>query len=106
PFVAWAELENGVTLYQLARFGEAETLFDRVVTFARSRRFVSLHGRALWLRGLALTQLGQPEEAMEAYSGAITQFERAGEREAVASTASAAANALRLSGEHSSGWSF
>lgn len=106
PFLAWAELENGVTLYQLARFGDAAALFDRVVGFARSRRFVSLHGRALWLRGLALTQLGQPEDAMEAYSGAITQFERAGEREAVASTASAAANALRLSGEHSSGWSF
>jgi CHAT domain-containing protein len=106
PFQLKAQLQIGMALHQLGRHPQALARFSEVRRAAAGRRYVTLHGRAEWLCGLPLTQLGRIEAAVQCYRRARLELAAAGEAENVAALSGTAADTLRRVGEHTEGWAF
>ena len=106
PFASSALAQEGIVLYGLRRFDEAEVRATRATELANRRGYASVLGHAAWVRGVVRTEHGDFETAIPAFESSIRFFEEAAEPTSAAFTANTAAYALRIVGEHERGWSF
>ena len=106
PFALRIELELATVLYQFRQLADARAICERVYAESVRRHYASIAARAQWLQGITLLQSSSFEAALAAYEGAIARYEAIGQRETAAAVANAAADTLRILGEHSRGWSY
>jgi CHAT domain-containing protein len=99
-----AEAQLAMVVFQQRQLDEADRMLAALVTMAQARRYFTLLGRALWLRGLVYTKAWRLPEALGAFQQAAVIFERAGEWDYAVSVYSLTADALRSLGEHHSSW--
>lgn len=106
PFALRLELELATVLYQFRHVADARAISERVYADSVRRHYGSIAARAQWLQGITLLQSSSFEAALAAYDGAIGRYEALGERENAAAVSNAAADTLRILGEHGRGWSY
>jgi CHAT domain-containing protein len=106
PCEAWATIQMAVTHYQNRELDKAARLAQPVKDRALANGFRSLFARTQWLLGLVYMQRQEMEMALPAYDDAMRAYEQAREDENALVVAGAAADALRVMGEHGNGWTF
>jgi len=84
----------------------ALALAGSLIGFGRAHGYTSLLGRAEWLSGTALVGLGRLEDAFGAYKAAIAAYDQARYTEHRLFVRSTTADALRLMGETTLGWTY
>jgi CHAT domain-containing protein len=106
PYVLRADLEMATLVYQQRDVAAARRLCERVLAEARAREYTTIAARAQWLRGITSLQASRFEDALRDYDAAAAAYTNLGEVENAASAASAAADTLRIIGDHTRGWRY
>jgi CHAT domain-containing protein len=106
PFILRVDLELATVLYQFREVAEARAICERVYAEGVREQYGSITARAQWLQGITLLQSSMFEGALAAYDGAIARYEALGQLENAAAVANAAADTLRILGEHGRGWGY
>ena len=104
PFVELVRYHSAIVGYQQRRLIEAKTVLQGVLAKAAARRFAALAARAELLLGMVRLQTEDLERALVHYRTAEDGFRILRETENVANAANAAADTLRLIGQHEAGW--
>jgi CHAT domain-containing protein len=102
PFALRATIFAATGEYYAARQEAALRRLDRMALTlgSRSKRYPVLVGQIGWVRGLILFSRGQTNEALAAYAGALTAFERAREIESRAGIEALIAQTYRVVGQN------
>jgi CHAT domain-containing protein len=103
-FVDRARVRRASTLFQLNRSDEAERLALEVERRSARTAHPSVQAAAAWLAGIAQTQRGAADEALQSYARAQGVLERIGERQDLAGVHTSIANLLRVTGDLANGW--
>jgi CHAT domain-containing protein len=106
PYAEWASLEIAVILFQQRQLNEAADRLAIVEHNARGNGFVTLRGRALWMRGLTQSKQWRLSDAMSGFREASAVYSAAGEWENRANVDSVIAANLRMLGEYNDSWAY
>lgn len=100
----WSRAQLAVIAYQRRDLAAADLNLATVAEAASQRRYRTLLGRALWVRGLVHAKAWRLTEALAAFERAATTFEGAGEREFAVNIYSLLADTYRSLGEQQQSW--
>ena len=106
PYAAWAAVQHATILFQQRDLEAANSQLSDVERTARARKYPTLLGRTLWLRGLVHSKNWRLTEALGAFRESASVFEDALEHEYVVSLYGHLADALRTLGEHHESWEY
>lgn len=106
PFTLRVDLELAAVLYQFRQVAEARAMCERIYAESWRRKYGSVAARAQWLHGITLLQSSMFEAALAEYDGAIARYDALGQLENAAAVANAAADTLRILGDHGRGWGY
>jgi len=99
PFSAIADRVVATCRYQRGKIDHALADCERALHVPAVRRYPSVAGRWLWLKGICLVGRGRPAEALESYSQARRQFEAIGDAEGIALSETFSAETLNYLGQ-------
>lgn len=99
PFAEIAERVVATCHYQRGRLDLALAETKSALMRPSVQRYPSVEGRWLWLQGLAQVGTGKPAEALDSYGLAATRFQALGDAEAIALSATFAAETLNYLGQ-------
>lgn len=104
PYRAWTGTQLATILFQQRDLTAANRLLNDVERFAGDRKYLTLLGRTLRIRGLVYSKQWRLTEALAAFRAAASSFEGAGQLESGVALHSHLADTLRTLGEQQDSW--
>lgn len=104
PFAGWAAFQTAFCLYQLLEYGDSKAVLRDLLQEPAFRRYRSLQGRSLQLRGLMEVIEGDPSAARTTYQTALSHFSDLREKPSMAKLGVLIAGALDSLGRRVEAW--
>jgi CHAT domain-containing protein len=104
PYAGWAHLYLSIVAYLNGALDDADAILDRVIRNAQPRRYVSLGGRAHYMKGLVAQTRADPIRALPEYDAAVQAARTTHDADNEAAALSQMAGVRDMLGDRPAAW--